>query len=664
MTTEKNRQQLEQELKALRAELAALREVEAKRNAIEDVLRGLEKGLDTMQLGVTITDVGGRIVYVNDADAKMHNRSVDELMGRDVGILAPAGRRKPLTVQQLRDLSSWKRESVNARKDGSVFPVLLRSDVVTDEAGEPLGLVTTCEDISQLRSAEEALQRSEAEYGALVEHATYGIWRSTADGKFVAVNPALAKILGHGSTDELLAVDFANDVFLDRGGFTSLIDRLREADRIEGLEVEWVTKNGSQITVRLSGRAVPSPEGDPQGFEFIAEDVTERLQVAAQLKQAQKMEALWQLTGGIAHDFNNILTVIQANLGLMAHELPAGSDQLATELGEAQMATLSGTKLIKKLMAFSRTEDLSLEPLDLTQFVGGLSSTLRRLLPENVEIEIHPAELVGAISADRHAIEQILFNLATNARDAMPDGGLIRIETRRAWLDEEHRATYGWGTPGEYACLMVSDTGEGMDDTTKQRLFDPFFTTKPPGQGTGLGMSMIYGLVKQLRGFVHIYSELGEGSTIKLYFPITSEQAPRSETPASDRQKPDEFGGTETILVAEDEAPIRRAAKRVLERSGYTVLTAEDGQEGLEVFRDQRSEIALVLSDVVMPRLGGAELYEAVQAESPATTFVFMSGHAAKHLSMSGRIDPKARFIYKPWTVTELVRRIRDALDQ
>ena len=334
------------------------------------------------------------------------------------------------------------------------------------------------------------------------------------------------------------------------------------------------------------------------------------------------------------------------------------------ELREVQRATRSGATLIKKLLAFSRREELSLEPLDLSQLVAGLGTTLRRLLPESIEVEIHPAESLGIVSADPHAIEQILLNLATNARDAMPDGGLLRLETTRVRLDDTHCATHGWGKPGDFVCVVVSDTGAGMDEATKQRIFEPFFTTKPAGQGTGLGMAMIYGIVRQHDGFVHVKSEVGSGTTLKVYLPVTSECAGQAQTKGPAQQAWEAHCGTETILVAEDEASIRRAAKRVLEKSGYRVLTAEDGAEGIRMFRKHQDEIALVISDVVMPRVGGPELLQAVRAETEDTRFIFMSGHAAGQLETVGDVDPTVPFLNKPWTVTELVTQVRETLDQ
>ncbi len=631
---------------------------------LEDIVHGVTMGLDAMNLGVTMTDLDGKIIYVNPTQAKLHRRSVDELLGQDVGILAPAHARRPLTIPQLKELKSWKRESVNVRKDGTHFPVLLRSDVVTGTSGEPMGIVTTCEDIGELRATQNALNRSETEHHALVENANYGICRSSVDGRFLTVNRALVELLGFESKSELLDVNLVKNIYVHPEDFATLVDRCRDPGIAADMEVEWNSKYGERLTVRISGRAARAELGEIDSYEFIVEDVTGRRQLEAQLRQAQKLESLGQLTGGIAHDFNNILTVIQANVGLVAAELPPEAEQLHCDLRDAQQATRRAVDLVKKLLAFSRREKLSRQLLDLTQLVNGVSTTLRRLLPEHIEIKVVAEEQVGKVFADPNAVEQIILNLATNARDAMPDGGLLFVETRRAWLPEQQRGMFGSRRAGEYACIVVSDTGEGMDELTEQKIFEPFFTTKPVGQGTGLGMAMVHGLVKQHNGFVHVYSEVGQGTTMKVYFPTARAESVDTASSGYDRDDESACEGTETILIVEDETLIRSVAKRVLERKGYRVLLAENGEEGLRMFRDHQSEIALVLSDVIMPKLGGPGLYEAIRAEAGTTRFIFMSGHAAHVLRMSGHIEPSVPFVNKPWTDSELLKRVRETLDQ
>jgi PAS domain S-box-containing protein len=617
-----------------------------------------------MNVGVTITDVNGSIIYLNEVEAAIHCRSVRELIGQDVGIFAPSGKRKPLAKSQLKQMGRWNRISENVRKDGTVFPVMLRSDVIVDSKGEPIGIVTTCEDSEELKKTTEALQETDTEYAALVESANYGVCRCRADGRLSKVNRAMAEMLGYESQAELRKENIAKNIFSDAAEFSDLLKLCSEPGSSADLEVVWNSRNGEKRTVRVIARAVRTAMGELEAYEFVAADVTSRRRLEGQLRQAQKLEALGQLTGGIAHDFNNILTVIQANIALIAAGLPEDAEEARADLLEVENATRRGAELVSKLLAFSRREDLSRKLVNVAQIVRGATKTLRRLLPENIEVKVIAAESVGNVFADPNAVEQVLLNLATNARDAMPDGGVLYVETRRAWLREEHRPNFGHGHAGEYACIVVSDTGCGMDETTKQKLFEPFYTTKEAGRGTGLGMAMIHGLVKQHNGFVHVYSELDQGTTIKVYFPSARSESTDSASSGHELDSAEAYEGTETILVVEDEAQIRDVAKRILERRGYTVLLAENGEAGVRKFREHSTDIALVISDVIMPKLSGPAMYDAIRNFAPHTRFMFTSGHATHVLRVSGNVDPRVPFIYKPWSGIELLKRVRELLDR
>ena len=552
-----------------------------------------------------------------------------------------------------------------------------------DSAGRPLGLMAVMDDepfgeeqlarstleIFAPRAAAElerertleALSQSEESNRALVEHATYGIYRSTPEGRFVSVNPALVKMLGCASEDELLQLDIGSDVYADPELRSRLMERYADTDRIDRVEVEWKRKDGSVFLVRLSGQPQRGPQGETESYEMIAEDVTEQRALEEQLRQAQKMEAIGQLTGGIAHDFNNLLTVILANADMIERGLQPQQVEMGEDLSDLRRAAQRGSDMVRKLLGYSRRGMIALRPLQITTVVADLLPTLRRVLPESIDVRFIPRAPDAVVSADEGALEQILFNLVTNARDAMPDGGVLRIEVQRVVVDGEHKALVGWGAPGgEYALVCVGDTGHGMDEATKERIFDPFFTTKPPGLGTGLGMAMIYGLVKQQDGFIEIETRVGEGTTVDLYFPLIKDGA-HDETLDAGAVGASE--GTETILLVEDEAAIRRAAKRLLEKKGYTVLLANDGVEALDIFNRHESDIDLVISDVVMPRLGGRQLYETLKRQDKFTRFLFTSGYTARDMRDTDSLDPGWPFLQKPWDVDELLRRVREVLD-
>ena len=530
---------------------------------------------------------------------------------------------------------------------------------VRDGDGPVAGVIGVGTDITERRRAEEALRRSEESHRALVQHASYAIYRSTPEGRFLTVNPALVAMLGYASAEELLGVDLATDVYADRGERARILAQFeRSGDAIDGVEVTWKRRDGQSILVRLAGRAVRRADGSIECFETIAEDVTERRALEEQLRQSQKLEAIGQLTGGIAHDFNNLLTIILANAQLLAKAIPPTLEPAHADLRDVTAAALRGRVMVKELLGFARRSRLELQPLSLGGLVRDLSGFLRRILPADVEIVTRDGEGLPDVRADAHATEQILFNLATNARDAMPDGGVLRLETGLVDLSEEQRQTCGAQRAGAHVCLAVEDTGVGMDAVTRARMFEPFFTTKEKGKGTGLGLATVYGLVKQHGGGIEVDSEPGKGTRFRIYFPLAEHAAVPALKGAGE---PEARGGSETVLVVEDDDQLRRSAKRVLEEAGYQVLTAADGLEALEALR-HTTGVRLVLSDLVMPRLGGRALYDAARREGHTVPFLFASGYSDPDRAAS--LDPSIPLLHKPWTEQDLLTRLRDILDR
>ncbi|HVH11128.1 MAG TPA: PAS domain S-box protein, partial [Gemmatimonadales bacterium] len=490
--------------------------------------------------------------------------------------------------------------------------------------GSVAGVIGVGTDITERRRAEEALRRSEESHRALVHHASYAIYRSSPDGRFLTVNPALVRMLGYESADALVGVDLATDVYADAAERPRILARFAtEGDVIDGVEVTWKRRDGRSILVRLSGRAVRRPDGTIECFETIAEDVTERRALEQQLRQSQKLEAIGQLTGGIAHDFNNLLTIILANAQLLAKAIPQSLTDAHTDLRDVTSAALRGRVMVKELLGFARRSPLEVQPLALGTLVRELLGFLRRIVPADVEIVVAGGTNLPDVRADVNAVEQIVFNLVTNARDAMPNGGVLRLETSGVHLTEERRAACGALRAGEHVCLEVEDTGTGMDAATRARIFDPFFTTKAVGKGTGLGLATAYGLLKQHGAGIEVDSEPGQGTRFRVYFPLADAAPPRPPQPM---QAPEPRGGSETVLVVEDDAQLRRSAKRTLEEAGYQVVTAADGLEALEALR-QTAGVRLVFSDLVMPRLGGRGLYDAARREGHTVPFVFASGY-------------------------------------
>jgi PAS domain S-box-containing protein len=513
--------------------------------------------------------------------------------------------------------------------------------------------------VAELTSAKETLRRSEAGYRSLVESAPYGICRVTLDGRFRDVNPALVAILRRASAADVLALDLGRDVFTSEAAWAEVVAEFRHKGRIDGKELEWRRADGQAVFVRASGRRLPDHPEEPDSVELIAEDITERRGLEFRLRQAQKMDAVGQLAGGMAHDFNNLLTTILASAEMLRADLPPGATE-SEDLQGIRQAAERGAALIRKLMAFTRQEALAFQTVHLRELVAEFARILRRIVRENVTIELITDPAEPAVRADRSALEQILLNLVTNARDAMPSGGTVRLRTGHATVDERFTAQHGWGTPGEYGVLQVTDTGQGMDAETQRRVFEPFFTTKAVDAGTGLGLAIVYGLVKQHAGYIDIESQPAVGTAVTVYLPAMLERrVPAAAAPAGAPLP----RGVETILLVEDEPSLRSTGKRALEKHGYAVLLACDGVEAFELLRANDRKIDLVVSDVVMPRMGGPQLQAQLREAGYTVKILFTSGYTDRDVRDAIRLEPSVPFLPKPWTIAELLRRVRDLLD-
>ncbi len=615
---------------------------------------------------LAVLDRGLRVVKINDTVAQMTDLLIEQHLGRQVRELVPA--MAPVLEPLLERILATGEPVLNHAISGETpaRPGVVRHWVASffplpGRGRKPGGIgVIAVEDTARQR-AEQAQRRSGAEFRAIIEQATYGIYRSTVDGKLKRVNPALVRMLGYDSEAEVLALDLARDVYVDPAERARLIEQYCAAQVIKGVEAEWKRKDGHHILVRLSGRPFRDEQGKLIGFSMLAEDVTEQRTMERALQQAQKMETVGQLTGGIAHDFNNLLTVILAHARLMADSLPADRPDLRRDLEEVQGAARRGAELVHKLLGFSRHGKLKLEALNLTDWARDVLEVVRRVLPENIEIQFDAAAEPGLVEADPGALEQIVMNLVTNARDAMPEGGTLHVAVAQALLDEEDRPLHAWVAPGPYVCVTVSDTGVGMDEATLARVFEPFFTTKPLGVGTGLGFPMVYGLVKQHKGFVLLYSEVGQGTTVKVYLPLAPGGTQTAAPPNRDELL---RGGTEAILLLEDDARLRSVAERLLRKVGYRVTAAPDGEQGLVLYRAHRTELDLVVTDLMMPRLGGMRLYEMLRLEGETIRVLFTSGYPEQQFRERASHDPAVAFVTKPWTASELLTQIRALLDR
>jgi len=509
------------------------------------------------------------------------------------------------------------------------------------------------------QEAEAALRASEERIRSFIDNAVFGIYRSTPDGRVEMVNRTLATMLGYASPGELLGADLGSAVYADPAERDRLVQHHRSSDQFAGVETVWKRKNGTPIPVRLSGRVLRDGAGGVTGYEGMVEDLRERHALEQRLRQAEKMEAVGQLAGGMAHDFNNLLTTILTTADLIAGEL-IGDSTIASDLDAIKAACRRGSELIRKLLAFARRQRLDLQPVVLNVVMQETAGVLRRLLPADIEIRLEADAADCSALADPVAVEQILINLATNARDAMPGGGTLTIGVTCATVTAEECAAHGWGAPGAYSVLSVADTGVGMDPETQRHLFEPFFTTKAVDEGSGLGLAMVYGLVRQHDGFVDVRSTPGTGTTVRVLLPVV-EPAVRPTAPGG--EAPDRRG-SETILLAEDEDALRRAATRVLTKQGYRVLEAANGAEALALYGQHEIEIKLIIADVVMPTMGGPQLIRELRNAGKKVRVLFTSGYEARDAQETRALDPGQPFLAKPWTVSDLLRQVREVLDR
>jgi PAS domain S-box-containing protein len=495
--------------------------------------------------------------------------------------------------------------------------------------------------------AQQALRDSEMQYRTLVEHAVFGIYQATIDGQF----------LGYESAEEVIEVGLGN-LYPDPSTSPEFVRRLIKQGRFTGAETIWRRKTGDEIRVRLNGRLTQGPDAPTPVFEVIVEDITEQHRLHEQLRQAQKMEAVGQLAGGVAHDFNNMLTAILGYTELLTGQI--GPDKLiGQDLREIQKAAERAASLTRQLLAFSRKQLLAIKVVDLSAVVRDLEPMLRRLLGEPVRIETRLGEALVPVMADVMQLEHLLINLSVNARDAMPQGGVLTLATGNVTLDKAFVRAHPGAVTGSHAALSVIDTGIGMTPEIRARIFEPFFTTKEIGRGTGLGLAAVYGTVKQLGGYIGVESEPGRGATFTIYLPETRQHAPGTG-PSGPSVPP---VGEETILLVEDEHGVRAFAKIALERFGYRVLEADSSEAALALLADLDRPIHLLLTDVVLPGMDGRELAVRLSVTRPNLRILFMSGYASELRTTDGYLIQGVQLLEKPFTAQALLAKTRQMLD-
>jgi two-component system, cell cycle sensor histidine kinase and response regulator CckA len=519
-----------------------------------------------------------------------------------------------------------------------------------------------------LEEQDAHLRESEQRFRSLVEEeGSLPIFGFDRNRQTIFWNNACDRLFGY-SREEVIGHPLENFIVppsLRERYLRTIVPLLEQGKVHPANEIDLMRKDGSIVPIYYSQVQVRNRYGNLEWYSVIV-DLTERRRAAAekqrlesQIQQSQKMEAIGQLAGGVAHDFNNLLQAINGYAEIVLDEIPEGSTG-RTEIQEIARAGQRAARLVGQLLTFSRRQILQPENLNMNRVVDEFLKLLNRVIGEHIQIDFSPGRPIGTVRADRVQMEQVLMNLCLNARDAMPKGGLLKIETANVAVDEEFHRTHPWAPPGQYVQISVSDTGCGMDADTRERIFEPFFTTKGLGKGTGLGLAMVYGIIKQHEGAIQVYSEPGMGSTFTVFLPAKgqAESGPAIKREISVR------GGSETLLLAEDDETVRTLAQKILRGAGYKVLIAADGSEALRVFRQHAAEIDLVMLDMIMPQLSGRAVSEEIRKDYPQLPVLFASGYSADILQSNIRLEEDITLIQKPYSPKELLHRIRDLLDQ
>jgi len=626
--------------------------------------------LDALDEGIVVMGADGMIVNCNRSAERILGLSADQMAGRTThdprwqaihedGSPFP-GETHPVSVS-LRTGQPVHNVVMGVRKpSGELTWISINSQPLFQPGQSGPSVVASFTDITELKRVEATLRESESRFRLLFESNPLPMWvydRQTL--RFLAVNDAAIRHYGYSREEfeRMTLVDIRPPAEVPR-----LLERSRDISFRRGAlnQGEWKhrIKDGRDIDVEIFADELTF--GGRAAMLVVAHDVTERKKLEAQLFQSQKMEAVGRLAGGVAHDFNNLLSVVGGYADLLLKEIDA-HDPRRRRLELIRKAIESGAALTRQLLMFSRRQTVEMRAVDLNAVVSGMEPMIARLIGEEHELITHVEPGSSIVKADRGQMEQVVMNLAVNARDAMPKGGKLIIETKQMILDEAFARTHLTAAPGPYVKLSVSDTGCGMDAETRSRIFEPFFTTKAEGQGTGLGLATVYGIVKRSGGYIGVYSEVGQGTTFNIYFPLAE--------PVEAGVQPEEVvaeqalaAGSGTVLLVEDGDSLRTMMRELLEGSGYLVLEADSPNAALEVVGSHDDAIDLLLTDVVMPGMRGPELAERLRELRPGLKVLFMSGYTDEALAAQGLLQKDARFVQKPFSGTTLLTEVQAAM--
>lgn len=606
-----------------------------------------------------------KIIEANERAAETYGYSNDEL-----GLLYVKDIRAPEAVEflnghakEVKEHGGYVFETLHRRKNGEIFPVEVSSRLV--EMNSKNFFFAIVRDITERKQAERKLENALDELRKLEDiinkSPAVAFLCEAGEGlplEFISGNISMYGYLSYELVTEntpFIKIIYPEDISV----FLKKTDDLNNKKISEFvLQHRIFNKSGDIHWAESRVWAISDPYGDINHYQGVLIDITEQKQLMEQLIHAQKMEAVGKLAGGVAHDFNNILTAI-IGYGYMMRMKVENDETLRGYADQILASSERASKLTQSLLAFSRKQIINLQPVSLNDLIKDLSKLLSRLVSEDIELEIITSKEKLTFMGDRIQLEQVLMNLTANAKDAMPHGGSLVIETEVVRMDKDYVRVHGYGELGTYALLTITDTGEGIDEKIRKRIFEPFFTTKDIGKGTGLGLSIVYGIIKQHNGYINVYSELGKGTTFKIYLPLVEAEV----LPELTEEPVTSLSGTETILIAEDEESVRNLYKEALEAYGYEIIDAEDGEAAVRKFVENRDKIKLIILDVVMPKKNGKEAYEEIKAMSPDIKALFTSGYTENVIHKKGILDYSYNFLRKPVSPHVLLKKIREVLN-
>ncbi len=639
------------------------------RKRAEEAIRESEKKyrtiLESIEEGYYETDIKGNLTFLNDSMCRILGYSADELIGMNYRDFLP-----PETARNVDEIldkiyQTGKPERIIAhdliKKDRSRISIEASASLIRDLKGNPGGLRGFVWDVTEKIKMEAELIQTKDFLQNIFNSSAEGITTTDLHGNIMYISPRVKDILGYNQ-EELIGKKVYSFYSNGKEDAKAIMKAIAEKGELRNYEMKLVRKDGRLVDIDSSASLLKDEKGEIIGTLGIYSDITEEKKLDAQLQQALKMEAIGTLAGGVAHDFNNILTSIIGNAELML--MTFGKDDYLREgIGEIKSAGERAASLTRQLLAFSRKQMIQPRILDLNELLSGIEKMLVRLIGENVEILMVAEPDLWQVEIDPSQMEQVIINLAVNARDAMPNGGKLTIQTANTYLDDSYFSEHNIfeDQPGSYVMVAVSDTGSGMDKETQEHIFEPFYSTKEKGKGTGLGLSTVYGIVKQNKGFIWVYSELGQGTTFKIYMPRAEEKVKTEEKVQTPEKH---LSGSETVLVVEDDDSLLNLAQKTLLQYGYRVLTAKNGEDALRIGKEYEGQIDLLLTDVVMPMMNGKETAKRLQPLFPQMKVIYMSGYTDDAIVHFGVLEPGINFLQKPFSPEPLAIKVREVLDK